>query len=286
MALIAAGGHACVYCLVVHAANLAFWLRAERAPASAASAYPALAFATIFGLTSVALGLAEARSGATFQRAAERDLRESIVRITRGAGRPAGAGDLAGRHRSGPEKAPVRLVIFADYQRPACRRVEREVRDLVARGAGVFVSARHFPLCTDCNGATTHNTHPDACRSALAAETAGLLGGDEGFWRMHAWLFDRGGDVSDAELRAGARELGFDGRAFAEGMRSEAAHRHVREDVHQARAAGVAATPTILVNGVELRGWNVPGGIERAVRAASLSARHVQEPGTSGTTPR
>jgi len=67
LAVTAAGGHGCVYCLVVHAANLAFRVRAERAPASAASAYPALAFATIFGLTSVALGVAEARSGATFQ---------------------------------------------------------------------------------------------------------------------------------------------------------------------------------------------------------------------------
>ena len=114
-----------------------------------------------------------------------------------------------------------------------------------------------------------HNIHPNACRAALAAEAAGLLGGEDAFWRMHSWLFDRGGDFTDAELQSGLREFGFDDAGtFLKTMGEEPARRRVREDIDQGRAF-VASTPTILVNGIELRGWNAPQGLERAVQAAA-----------------
>ncbi len=269
LVVIVVGRHHCLYCLVAHAANLAFWLSVERGPKLAFSAYPALAFGVIFGVTSLALGAVDVRIDGAAAREGERYLREEIDLIVRDAGRPPGEQDRAGRHRLGPERAPARLVIFSDYQCPACRRVEREVRDLLAGRDDLSVSTRHFPLCTDCNGATVHNTHPNACRAALAAEAADLLGGEDGFGRMHAWLFDHGGHFTDAELRAGLRELGFDGGNFLATMQGEEARRRVREDIERGRALGVASTPTILVNGVELRGWNAPEGIERAVRAAA-----------------
>jgi protein-disulfide isomerase/uncharacterized membrane protein len=270
LVVIAASGHRCLYCLVTHGANLAFWLSVERTPRTAFSPYTAIAFGVIFGVTSVASAAVEWRSGVVAARETERELRESIDLIVRSAGRPAGGQDLTGRHRLGPEHAPVRLVIFSDYQCPGCQRIDLEVRDLLARRNDLSVSTRHFPLNPNCNAATVHNTHPNACRAALMAEAAGLLGGEDAFWRMHSWLFDRGGDFTDAELQSGLRELGFDDAGtFLKTMGEEPARRRVREDIEQGRAFGVASTPTILVNGVELRGWNAPRGVERAVRAAA-----------------
>ena len=55
------------------------------------------------------------------------------------------------------------------------------------------ISIRYFPFNSDCNPFVTKTLHSNACWAARAAETAGMLWGPEGFWKMHVWLFDRRG---------------------------------------------------------------------------------------------
>jgi protein-disulfide isomerase len=186
--------------------------------------------------------------------------------VTRGADGQENAG-FTGRYRLGPERAAIRLVIFSDYQCVDCRRIEAEARRIVESRSDASLSAKHFPMCGDCNPHMPHNMHPNACWAARAAEAAGMLAGAEGFWRMDRWLFERGGAFTDAELGAALPALGFNAGAFIQTMTGEETLRRVRADIEEAVALGLHFTPMIFINGVELRGWNAPDALARAVDA-------------------
>lgn len=176
---------------------------------------------------------------------------------------------LDGRYRFGPAVASVRIVMFTDYQCPDCYKIEQELKALMQSTPGLSVGIRYFPLSNKCNPAMGSNDlHPNACWAARAAETAGMLKGADGFWQMHHWLFDRKGGFTDAELVKGLTELGYDPVGFQKIMMSEETKKRVSEDVAFGQSLGIYFTPMIFINGVELRGWNAPNALTRAVTAA------------------
>lgn len=324
----------CVYCLVSHAANLAFLVvletTARTASRRSAGFWPALATFLVVG---GGLGLAEAGVRSRAREKAEQELRDSTqdaikqsirnesagqvpvdesettggdgvkgaapgaVAGAQGTDAPKGptsdvaAGDtepaaetteaettveatpatpgFTGRYRLGPEVAPVRVVIFSDYQCPECKVMERQVMDVVAKHPNVSVSAKHFPFCTDCNKymPAGNNKHPNACRAARAAEAAGKIGGGEAFWAMHAWNFEVNGVFTESELDAKVASMGLDGAAFKAAYNDPAINALVESDVEEGMALGLRFTPTVFVNGVELRGILATDALMRAVEA-------------------
>jgi protein-disulfide isomerase len=209
-----AGGSVCIYCLAVHLANLGFVGASELAPTVAGGTARGLALgAAVFaGVTGAQVGLQHAASGRAEQELVKST--ERIVEATRQRDGRASAEPFTGRYRLGPAEAPIRIVIISDYQCPDCRRVDEEARAVLAARSDVSVSAKHYPFCTDCNRHTPRTLHPNACRAALAAEAAGILQGNEGFWAMHRWLFDRGGVFTNAELAAALVAGGHDVERF------------------------------------------------------------------------
>lgn len=180
---------------------------------------------------------------------------------------PASRG-FTGRYRIGPDTVPMRIVIISDYQCEDCKRVEGEMKAVLASRTDVSLSAKHFPMCSDCNRharASNFNPHPNACWAARAAESAGILRGNDGFWKMHEWLFSRGGSFTDAELTAHLREEGFDPTKFEALMTSDETLRLVEADIEEAMALGLQFTPMVFVNGIELEGTRTPGGLARAI---------------------
>ncbi|MFH1418024.1 MAG: DsbA family protein [Planctomycetota bacterium] len=177
-------------------------------------------------------------------------------------------GSFTGRWRLGPERAPVRLVMFTDYQCVDCNRIEAEVRKMMEDRDDVSLSIKHFPMCTDCNRHfQTQNLHPNACWAARAAEAAGILGGNEGFWRMHHWLFDHTGLFTNETLPPGLVELGFDPQEFVQVMMSDKTLPPVEADIEEAIALGLYYTPMAFINGEQLRGVFAQNAIPRAVAA-------------------
>lgn len=299
LAAMAAMRKACPYCAVVHAANLAciavLELNLRRARARAATGRrsmgrrgfmprAATAAAAVFGAVSLALGAANARQEESARAKAESERRDSTERIvsqgsaaaTRTPADP-WAGGFTGRYRLGPETSPLRIVVLTDYQCRDCRRIEGEIEAVMASRPEVSLSIKHFPMCAEaapgvpCNRAAMKTLHPNACWAARAAEAAGILEGEEGFWQMHRWLFRRGGGFTDAELAEGLRELGFDPPVFTAVMSGDETLRRVRADVEDGIALGVHYTPMIFVNGVEFRGWQTPGALERTIAEVAAS---------------
>ncbi|MHC4948091.1 MAG: vitamin K epoxide reductase family protein, partial [Planctomycetota bacterium] len=131
--VMAAEGHWCLYCLAVHVANLALWWLTERSPASPPAAAAArsapVAAAGVFAAATAALVVVQLVQGEAIAEQAERDRSDSTRRIIAGGGDGDRAGGpFTGRYRLGPEVAPIRLVVFSDYQCVDCNRVEGELR--------------------------------------------------------------------------------------------------------------------------------------------------------------
>ncbi|MHC4427938.1 MAG: DsbA family protein [Planctomycetota bacterium] len=257
IAAMVVGGYLCPYCLAVHVGNFAILAATELAPRGAGAGESLFWGAIAFGLVSAAqVGLLVAAKGQV-----EQQLRESTEEIIAARDGPV----FTGRYLDGPENAAIRLVIFSDYQCPDCQRIEQQARDVLAQRDDVSFSAKHFPLCMDCNPNVAQNKHPNACWAARAVEAAGILRGDEGFMEMHHWLFDRSGFFTNADLKAGLAEMGYDVRQFQTVMQGPETLARIQADIEEAVSLGVHYTPMVFINGVELKGWQAPNALTRAV---------------------
>jgi protein-disulfide isomerase len=278
----------CAYCLTVHAANLAFVALGElRSPtATRRSGMQVGLGLAVFALAVGVMGVADVRTRATVQEKAERELADAkakMIEATRQDARAkpavaAGGPDqgvpapaparpgFSGRHRFGPEKATARIVMFTDYQCPDCFRIEGELRTLMAGDGDISVVIKQFPMCTDCNSKAP-NLHANACWAARAAITAGMIHGDQGFWQMHDWLFSQHGSFTDQSFPPALTGMGFDPSQFTALMQTDATLSEVKKDIDEAYALGIYFTPMIFINGVELKGWNAPNALTRAVQA-------------------
>ena len=134
-------------------------------------------------------------------------------------------------HVRGPEDAPL-VLVYADFTCPHCAVAHTRLREAPLR-----VAFRHFALKAK---------HPRAPALAAAAEAAARQGA---FWPMHDALFADQGRQDDPHLWAHAERLGLDVERFERDRRGDEAAERVRRDVRAAMRAGVATTPTLVVEG-------------------------------------
>jgi protein-disulfide isomerase len=268
-------GHLCPWCLLVHGANLLLAALVVRQFGSAASSGPRWQMAGTFAAGVVALaalvvGESGVRNKARDQ--AERALTDSTRQIVSGIQGTNPDQGFAGRFRLGPEVAPVRVVVFTDFQCPDCRMVDLQIDELTARYPQLAVSVRVFPLNTDCNPHAPGRRHANACWAARAALAAGQVDGTSAYWRMHRWLFARGGAFTEPELLAALPTLGLDRAAFIPVMESQGVGAQITQDIELGMSLGIMQTPMVFINGVELKGWNAERAVTRAVEAAIEAA--------------
>ncbi len=156
----------------------------------------------------------------------------------------------------GPQDAPVTLVEFSDFQCPYCRRVQSVLKRLMTAYHGQLkLVFRDFPL---------RQIHPEAQKAAEAAQCAN----DQGqFWQYHDRLF-AATELGVEHLKQYAVELGLDAEGFNACLDSEKYRQEVQDDIDDARAVGVNATPSFFVNGLPINGA-VP--FERFVEMVELA---------------
>ena len=173
---------------------------------------------------------------------------------------------FTGRYRLGPEAVPLRLVIFSDYTCKGCNLLEIELKQLLATSDIVSLSVKQCPMNSECNHLfSSEREHENACRAARAAEAAGLLRGNDGFWQMHHWLFDRSGRFTDDELRTALAEFDYDAAEFERVMNSDEVLQLIQADVQEAFDLGMTTTPMVFINGREFKGWSVPLNLTKLV---------------------
>jgi Na+/H+ antiporter NhaA len=159
-------------------------------------------------------------------------------------------------HVRGPDRAPVTLVEYGDFECPYCGQAEPVIRELLADYGDLRYVWRHLPLS---------DVHPHA---QLAAEAAEAAASQAKFWPMHDQLLDHQGELNAKDLIRYAAELGLNTDQFARDLRTHAGEVQISEDIDSADLSGVSGTPTFFINGKRHHGAYDITTLSDAVRAA------------------
>jgi protein-disulfide isomerase len=165
----------------------------------------------------------------------------------------------------GKKDAKVNVTIFSDFQCPFCARVDPTLRDLVKDPElkdKVNVTFKFFPL----------SFHKDAKPSAKAALAARDLGGDEKFWAMTEKLYANQRTLTPENFSIWAKEIGLDPKKFEKTMTDNDAKYETilsRDTDLGQKEAKVRGTPSIFVNGWELRQRSVDG-VKQVIKEKNL----------------
>ena len=169
------------------------------------------------------------------------------------------------RWADGPDDAKVRIVMWADYQEKQTARADRIIREWMEGRNDAQYIFRHFPFDESCNPVVTRTAHPLACRASRAAEAAGILGGAEGYWKMHDWLMANQQVFGDTALRAAAVRMGFEPDVLLRTIDGPEVVNPIVEDARAAKRNKQSrisllyrqGIPTIYVNGKAVPRWRL-----------------------------
>ncbi len=177
----------------------------------------------------------------------------------------------------GKSDAPVRIVVFADFQCPYCgtffRDTESVLRTEFVETGIATMEFRNFAFLGD-----------ESVRAAEAAECAATQGF---FWEYHDILFQKQpadgreniGAYSVEHLKQYAAEMSeawatlaperrFDNSAFGACVDSRATASAVEQQTKEGRALGVQSTPSFLINGILIAGAQPIDAFRRAIEQA------------------
>jgi protein-disulfide isomerase len=156
----------------------------------------------------------------------------------------------ANANTMGDPKAPVKITEYADFQCPFCVKYWQEtepqiITTYVATGK-VFYEYRSV-------GAFIGSD------SASAAEAAYCAGDQGKFWEYHDLLFsnwtgENVGDFSSDKLSQYAAAAGLDANKFDDCLSRGVHAGQIEQDVTDAKADGIRATPSFLINGKLVEG--------------------------------
>ena len=99
---------------------------------------------------------------------------------------------------------------------------------------------KNFPL----------NIHPFARKAAAAALAAHR---QEKFWEYHEKLFEKYRTLNDSVMQEIAGQLELDLEKFNRDMASVSIQGTINRDMNDARALGVRGTPTVFINGKQMK---------------------------------
>lgn len=145
---------------------------------------------------------------------------------------------LSGGRRTGPTESAVKMLVFSDYECPACKVLNEELELRRRNGTLNFaISYRHWAL----------PTHRFAEEAAVASECAGAQGR---FIQMHDALFANQPNLGKIPWEQYAAMAGVpDSSRFSTCLLSKEVLAAVREDARVAQEMKAYGTPTVIVKG-------------------------------------
>jgi protein-disulfide isomerase len=159
----------------------------------------------------------------------------------------------------GSAAAPVTVVMFTDFQCPACAATHPVLQKVLAEYGmdKVRFVVRDFPLM---------QIHPNAFKAAQAAAAANAQGK---FFEYSELLYKNQNSLDTASLKRFAQDVRLNQKQFDADLDSEKFAAEVRKDLADGASYGITSTPTIFVNGVKVRHLSAQAfreAIEKALR--------------------
>ena len=137
----------------------------------------------------------------------------------------------------GESKAPVRIVMFGDYESEACHRANDAIAELLQKYNGsVNFTFRHFPLTR------IHQKAHKAAEAAIGAAQEGK------FWEMHNHLYENHRNLGVISLKSYAREVGVKDKKFLDHLINSDYGWYVQDDLREGLSKGITDIPAIFIN--------------------------------------
>ena len=169
--------------------------------------------------------------------------------------------------KSASADSVVTLEEFGDYQCPPCGQMHPTLKKLKQEyGANLNFIFRNLPLT---------KVHPNALAAAQAAEAARI---QNRFWEMHDLLYENQNlwkdDINPRSIFVQfAKDLGLNTWEFNRDMDGKQIQMRIEADQDAAAKQGIEGTPTILINGRQLRTeMTTPEGVRKGIEVM-LSAK-------------
>lgn len=156
--------------------------------------------------------------------------------------------------------SPVEVEEYGDYQCPPCGALYPELKKIEDEyGKQVHFVFHYFPL---------GKIHKNAMAAARAAEAARL---QNKFWEMHDRLYRNQSLWAEAAdprpiFMTFAQQLGLNTGQFQSDMESNRVEQTISADMQRALSLGINGTPTLVIDGLQLRAEaTTPEGIRRGI---------------------
>lgn len=144
----------------------------------------------------------------------------------------------------GPPEAPVRLLVFSDFECPYCQRFAGQMTALLQRPQrDIRITFRNYPISA---------IHPHARAAAIGGICADAQGV---FLSYHDFMFAHQDSLGNFSIKdVGERIAIPDMQQFQECLTASSTADALRQDSLDASAFGVSGTPTVV-----LQGWRFSG---------------------------
>ncbi|MCB9061166.1 MAG: thioredoxin domain-containing protein [Halobacteriovoraceae bacterium] len=150
----------------------------------------------------------------------------------------------------GDRNAPIKLVIYSDFQCPYCERGFKTVQSLLQKyGAKIQYIFKHLPL----------SFHPHAMPAAEYFEAIRLQSTEKAF-KFHNYIFQNQSKIERGApfLEKAAKEVGANVSRIKKDLADNKIASTIREkinaDMEEAKKFGIQGTPGFIINGVPVRG--------------------------------
>jgi protein-disulfide isomerase len=141
----------------------------------------------------------------------------------------------------GPQNAPVTLILFTDFQCPYCAQMGPFLEGILKEfPKELKLVYKGFPL-------RNHQYAVDAAKAALVAHKMGK------FWEFHDLLFKNYNKLNKERIDAIRAQLKLDLKEFQEIVNDPKTMEMVRNDYTDGMNAGVRGTPTLFLNGKQVK---------------------------------
>ena len=147
--------------------------------------------------------------------------------------------DMTDSPARGPAAAPVTIVVWSDFECPACGFAVPYLESLQEKHPDdVRIVHKLYPL-------KSHPHSRAAARAAIAAQRQGK------YWEMEKELFAHQKHLGDSDLAGYARGIGLDMARYARDIADPKAEEIIERDRAEAEKQGLSGTPFIVINGRE-----------------------------------
>ena len=187
---------------------------------------------------------------------------------------------LADGRSIGKTGAPVTLEVWSDFQCPSCGEFATIVEpQLIAKYVtpGTLRIVHHDAAFQGAKSSASYDESVEAGAGARCAADQSR------YWPFYDWAFanrsgENRGAFADGRLRSIATAAGLDVVAWDACRATGAQQAAVRSDTAQALAAGVNATPTMILGGQTIVGLQSAAELGRLIEAAAAAAAAAAPP--------